>query len=125
MNTPASIEPWSSLTPHRADSCSGNREVFAQNAYAVRYDKLGGLGSSRSTILRAALLALACLLPASVPTASAAEKKSAFVVEETTITKIHETILAKKLTSTELMKLYLARIKAAADPNICSHRSRG
>jgi Asp-tRNA(Asn)/Glu-tRNA(Gln) amidotransferase A subunit family amidase len=42
----------------------------------------------------------------------AAEAKPKFTVEETTIAQIHQAILAKKLTSTELVKLYLARIKA-------------
>lgn len=36
----------------------------------------------------------------------------AFQVEETTIAKIQDAILAKQLTATELVKLYLARVKA-------------
>ncbi len=41
-----------------------------------------------------------------------------FKVEETTITKIQEAILAKKLTATEVVKLYLARIKAYNGPSV-------
>ena len=64
----------------------------------------------------AALLVLG-LAFAPVPAAFAAEAaKPKFVVEETTITKIHEAILAKQLTTTELVNLYLARIKAYNGP---------
>jgi amidase len=41
-----------------------------------------------------------------------------FKVEEATITDIQSAILAKKLTSTELVKLYLARIKAYNGPAV-------
>ena len=62
-----------------------------------------------------ASLALGLTLSAVRP-AFAAESPTAisstFVVEETTIAKIHEAILAKKLTATDLVKLYLTRIKA-------------
>src|ERR1035437_2670729 len=50
---------------------------------------------------------LVALLMVVAPFASAA-----FPVEETTIAKIQAAIVAKKLTATELVKLYLARIKA-------------
>ena len=50
--------------------------------------------------------------------AIAAEKKSSFLVEETTIAEIQKAILAKKLTATELIKLYLARIKAYNGPAV-------
>jgi amidase len=41
----------------------------------------------------------------------AAENKTKFAVEEATIADIHRAILAKELTTTELVKLYLTRIK--------------
>ena len=50
---------------------------------------------------------LVALLMVAAPFASAA-----FPVEETTIAKIQAAIVARKLTATELVKLYLARIKA-------------
>jgi Asp-tRNA(Asn)/Glu-tRNA(Gln) amidotransferase A subunit family amidase len=48
----------------------------------------------------------------------AAESAPSFQVEETTIAKIQEAILAKKLTSTELVKIYLTRIKAFNGPGV-------
>ncbi|HEY8994131.1 MAG TPA: amidase [Lacunisphaera sp.] len=48
----------------------------------------------------------------------AAPAKPAFQVEEATIADIHSAILAKKLTATELVKLYLARIKAYNGPAV-------
>ena len=39
-------------------------------------------------------------------------KKSTFGVEEATIAGVHRAFRAKKLTATELVNLYLARIKA-------------
>lgn len=48
---------------------------------------------------------------------TAAEPKK-FNVEETTIAQIHEAILRKQLTATELVKLYLARIKAYNGPGV-------
>jgi Asp-tRNA(Asn)/Glu-tRNA(Gln) amidotransferase A subunit family amidase len=41
-----------------------------------------------------------------------------FQVEETTIAKIHAAILAKQLTATELVQLYLARIQAYNGPGV-------
>src|SRR4030095_11455090 len=41
-----------------------------------------------------------------------AVKKTVFRVEEATITGVHQAFRAKKLTATELVNLYLARIKA-------------
>src|ERR1051325_2678462 len=61
---------------------------------------------------------LACVLALSVAPASRAAAPSGFQVEETTIAKIQEAILAKKLTSTELVKLYLTRIKAFNGPGV-------
>jgi Asp-tRNA(Asn)/Glu-tRNA(Gln) amidotransferase A subunit family amidase len=49
---------------------------------------------------------------------TASDANAAFQVEETTIAKIQEAILAKQLTSTELVKLYLARIKAYNGPGV-------
>ncbi len=50
--------------------------------------------------------------------ATAAESKTTFHVEEATISDIQKAILAKKLTTTELVKLYLARIKAYNGPGV-------
>src|SRR5258708_12175529 len=50
--------------------------------------------------------------------ATAAELKTTFHVEEATISDIQKAILAKKLTTTELVKLYLARIKAYNGPGV-------
>jgi Asp-tRNA(Asn)/Glu-tRNA(Gln) amidotransferase A subunit family amidase len=62
-------------------------------------------------------LALALTLCASplAPRAVAAEK---FHLEEASITSIQSAILAKKLTSTQLVQLYLARIKAYNGPGV-------
>jgi amidase len=57
-------------------------------------------------------------LAATSAPAIAAEKKPTFHVEETTIADIQAAILAKKLTSTELVKIYLARIKAYNGPGV-------
>ncbi len=48
---------------------------------------------------------------------ASAASAAPFNVEETTIAKIHAAILKKELTSTELVKLYLARIKAYNGPS--------
>jgi amidase len=69
----------------------------------------------RVTFARLPVLALAFI---ALNVSRAADKKPAFTVEETTIAEIHEAILAKKLTSTELVKLYLARIKAYNGPAV-------
>ncbi|MBW8782658.1 MAG: amidase [Verrucomicrobia bacterium] len=61
---------------------------------------------------------LAAVLSVTVTTAQAANAPSGFVVEETTIAKIQEAILAKKLTATELVKLYLARVAAYNGPGV-------
>ena len=50
--------------------------------------------------------------------AATAETKHKFNVEETTIAQIHQAILSKQLTATELVKLYLARIKAYNGPGV-------
>ncbi|EIP99022.1 amidase, Asp-tRNAAsn/Glu-tRNAGln amidotransferase A subunit [Opitutaceae bacterium TAV1] len=65
-------------------------------------------------MLHIATLRRALVLSLALPFAhlAAAAPESGFVVEETTIARIHEAILARKLTATELVKLYLARIKA-------------
>ncbi|MEO5960173.1 MAG: amidase family protein, partial [Opitutaceae bacterium] len=52
------------------------------------------------------------------PVAARAESKSKFQIEETTIADIHRAILAKELTTTQLVKLYLARIKAYNGPGV-------
>ena len=49
---------------------------------------------------------------------AAAGQKGGFQVEEATIADIQKAILAKKVTSTELVKLYLARIKAYNGPGV-------
>lgn len=70
--------------------------------------------------LRAGALALSlALFAGQLPlTSSAAESKGTFHVEEATISDIQKAILAKKLTSTQLVKLYLARIKAYNGPAV-------
>jgi Asp-tRNA(Asn)/Glu-tRNA(Gln) amidotransferase A subunit family amidase len=60
-------------------------------------------------------LVFSAALAASAATAPA---KSTFVVEEATIASIQEAIRAKRLTSTELVHLYLARIKAYNGPAV-------
>ncbi|AHF90333.1 amidase [Opitutaceae bacterium TAV5] len=70
---------------------------------------------------RRALLSLAMLAVALAPGAgfaAAAETPPAFHVEEATIADIQQAILAKKLTTTELVHLYLARIKAYNGPGV-------
>jgi len=64
--------------------------------------------------------ALAGLLAAAVLVASplGANGNTTFVVEEATIASIHEAILAKRLTATQLVELYLARIKAFNGPGV-------
>lgn len=61
---------------------------------------------------------LACASVLFVAASLCAASPSGFAVEETTIAKIQEAILAKKLTSTELVKLYLTRIKAFNGPGV-------
>ncbi len=70
--------------------------------------------------LRAFFLAavLAAGSPFFAAPAFAADKKSTFNVEETTIAEIQKAIIKKKLTSTELVNLYLARIKAYNGPAV-------
>jgi len=61
------------------------------------------------------VLSLGFLAPA-LPTAAAADPS--FHVEEATISDIQSAILAKKLTATELVKIYLTRIKAYNGPGV-------
>jgi amidase len=62
---------------------------------------------------RVALCVLACALAFSACGALAADAKPGkFQLEEATIASIQQAILARQLTSTELVKLYLGRIKA-------------
>jgi Asp-tRNA(Asn)/Glu-tRNA(Gln) amidotransferase A subunit family amidase len=61
---------------------------------------------------------LAFSLAAVLSLAAVGAQAADFKIEETTIAKIQEAILAKKLTSTELVKLYLARIKAYNGPGV-------
>jgi Asp-tRNA(Asn)/Glu-tRNA(Gln) amidotransferase A subunit family amidase len=58
------------------------------------------------------VLGLAALFSTFAPAPAAAAAKKSFDVIETTIPKIHEAILAGELTVTELVQLYLERIKA-------------
>ncbi len=64
---------------------------------------------------RPLLAAIIAVCAWALPAARAAET---FRVEETTIAQIHEAILAKKLTSTQLVELYLARIQAYNGPAV-------
>ncbi len=61
--------------------------------------------------------ALGCAALAVTPSVRAAEPAH-FQVEEATIADIQKAILAKQITSTELVKLYLARIKAYNGPGV-------
>ena len=61
---------------------------------------------------RALLLAFTVAFAGADFAGAADAAKTKFVVEETTIAKIHEAILTKQLTATELVQLYLVRIKA-------------
>jgi len=63
-------------------------------------------------------LAAALILSFSSSVSNAADKAGKFHVEETTIADIQQAILAKQLTATELVKLYLARIKAFNGPGV-------
>lgn len=71
----------------------------------------------RSSILTAAagLFALGLALS---PVSSAFGHENGFEVQEATIADIQKAILAKKLTATQLVKLYLARIKAYNGPGV-------
>lgn len=72
----------------------------------------------RSMRRRAATVTALCLLvPPSLPGAGEAmlgaqESKSTFAIEEATIAGIQKAILAREVTTTEIVNLYLARIKA-------------
>lgn len=67
---------------------------------------------------RLVAIALTCAVGALPHVSRAAEAVSSFQVEEATISDIQTAILAKKLTSTQLVKLYLARIKAYNGPGV-------
>lgn len=64
------------------------------------------------------LLALAPVVVCLTTTTQAAEKKSGFHLEEATISDIQNAILHHQITSTQLVKLYLARIKAYNGPGV-------
>ena len=66
--------------------------------------------------LFAAMLAIG--LASITDVAIAASQTTSFRVEEATISDIQQAILAKKLTATELVKLYLARVKAFNGPAV-------
>jgi Asp-tRNA(Asn)/Glu-tRNA(Gln) amidotransferase A subunit family amidase len=61
----------------------------------------------------ACLLALSLILPVTAATA-----ETAFHIEEATIGDIQQAILAKQITATDVVKLYLARIKAYNGPAV-------
>jgi amidase len=61
---------------------------------------------------------LVSVILVAVPAAVRAAEKTKFQVEEATIADIHKAILAKELTATELVNLYLARIKAYNGPGV-------
>src|SRR5712675_3151541 len=69
------------------------------------------------TLLAVSGFALGVGLIATTPFA-VANGKTKFQVEEATIAGIQQAILAKQLTATELVKLYLARIKAYNGPAV-------
>ena len=64
------------------------------------------------------IAALTLTLTAGSDAAFAAANKSGFHLEEATIADIQQAIVTKQLTSTELVKLYLARIKAYNGPGV-------
>lgn len=66
--------------------------------------------AARGLFISAIVVSTACI-------ASAADKAK-FQLQEATITDIHAAIIAKQLTATELVKLYLARIKAYNGPGV-------
>ena len=61
----------------------------------------------------AVVLAVLTLLP---PSLSAASKSSKFQIEEATIDDIQSAILKHQITTTDVVKMYLARIKAYDGP---------
>jgi len=74
------------------------------------------LNSRRRWSVLASVSALALgLLTPGVPTAAAADT---FKIEEATISQIQSAIMAKKLTATDVVKLYLTRIKAFNGPAV-------
>ncbi|HEY0947655.1 MAG TPA: amidase, partial [Opitutaceae bacterium] len=78
-----------------------------------------GRSRPRSAVLRGWTLAVILGAAAPAPTLIAATNgHGTFQVEETTIAEIHRAILAKELTATELVNLYLARIKAYNGPAV-------
>jgi Asp-tRNA(Asn)/Glu-tRNA(Gln) amidotransferase A subunit family amidase len=56
-------------------------------------------------------LVVVCLLLPSLPASAHGPGRGRFEVEEATIAEIQEAILARKITATELLRMYLARIK--------------
>lgn len=69
-------------------------------------------GSRRRSPGRAARVRWILALTLGATSLAAAESKSSFHVEEATIADIQQAILSHELTATQLVKLYLARIKA-------------
>lgn len=55
---------------------------------------------------------LTLCLSIAAPSAGAKENRGRFEIEEATISEIQNAILARKITATEIVRLYLARIKA-------------
>ncbi|MEO7411880.1 MAG: amidase family protein, partial [Opitutaceae bacterium] len=72
----------------------------------------------RSYFFCSAVCSLAIVLAVSTGHVASAAAPKKFNVEEATIAQIHEAILARQLTATELVKLYLARIKAYNGPGV-------
>ena len=81
----------------------------------------------KAGFLRSVLYACCCgaILTATMPMAAAADKQTnrqagarTFHVEEATIADIQSAILKKQITAVELVKLYLARIKAYNGPGV-------
>jgi amidase len=90
---------------------------FMTNQRLPKFDRASAAVRPRSLLpLSLALLALAfapAVAPVSLHAAeTAAKPKKGFQLEEASIESIQTAILKKKLTSTELVNLYLARIKA-------------
>jgi Asp-tRNA(Asn)/Glu-tRNA(Gln) amidotransferase A subunit family amidase len=68
--------------------------------------------------VHAAASVLALVLSFASPAVNAADSKPAFHIEEATIEDIQRAILEKQITTVEVVKLYLARIKAYNGPGV-------
>src|SRR5437016_5008529 len=94
----------------------GRRDVMPMPTLIVSGNPCPAPRRRRLALVARGLVTAGLIVSAALP--ARADAKATFQVEEATIADIHKAILAHELTVTDLVKLYLARIKAYNGPAV-------